>query len=68
VPLAGGPRQANFDLRTSDFADRTPGPTGISQGQAIDLLIGGGTVLLPTEGLLRSCVRSDGQLFGTTGP
>jgi hypothetical protein len=43
------------------FAFWTPGPTGISQGQAIDLLIGGGTVLLPdgrTTQIMRTIRRA----------
>jgi hypothetical protein len=43
------------------FANWTPGPTGISQGQAIDLLIGGGTVLLPdgrTAQIMRTIRRA----------
>jgi hypothetical protein len=35
------------DLKLSVEQVFEPGPTGISQGQTIDLLIGGGTVLLP---------------------
>ena len=43
------------------FANWTRGTTGISQGQAIDLLIGGGTVLLPdgrTTQIMRTIRRA----------